>query len=160
MIFSTIACYNNPDFEGNEIVGYTGILLSAAFIFVGIKNYRDKYKQGLITFGEAFKVGFLIALIASTVYVLVWLVEYYVFMPDFMDRYIAHMMDLAKKKGATAAQLASKDKDFDMYRSIYKNPVLIILATYMEVLPISTLVALISAAILKRRGLKPSGVVS
>src|SRR5687767_1803822 len=90
MVGATVSCYNNPDFKGNEVIGYAGMLIAFAFIFVGIKNYRDKYNQGVISFGKAFKIGFYIALIASTLYVLAWLIEYYLFMPDFMDKYTAH----------------------------------------------------------------------
>lgn len=160
MVGTSIACYNNSDFKGNEVVGYTTMLIAFAFIFVGIKNYRDKYSQGMITFGKAFKIGFYIALIASTLYVVTWLIEYYMFIPDFMDRYTAHVMKEARGDGATEAELAAKAKDMQMYQSMYRSPFFVILLTYAEVLPLGTVVALISALILKRRSGKLSGALS
>lgn len=158
MVASTLACYYNPDFKGNELLGYAGMLVAFSFIFVGIRNYRDRYSQGVITFGKAFKVGFFIALVASTCYTAVWLVEYYLFIPDFIDRYAAHLIRQAKEDGATAAQLAGTEKDIAFFRSVYQTPVGVILATYTEVLPLGTVVALISALILKRRTSRSSGV--
>lgn len=160
MVGATVSCYNNPDFKGSEVIGYAGMLIAFAFIFVGIKNYRDKYNQGMISFGKAFKIGFYIALIASTVYVLAWLIEYYFFMPDFMDKYTAHVMKEARADGATEAELAAKAKDMDWYNSMYKSPFFIILLTYAEVLPLGIVVALISAAFLQRRSRKLSGALS
>jgi len=43
--------------------------------------------NGAITFGRAFKVGILIALIACAVYVIAWEIVYFNFMPDFMARF-------------------------------------------------------------------------
>jgi len=161
MVGTSLSCYNNPEhFKGNEVIGYTGMLVSFAFIFVGIKNYRDRYNQGTITFGKAFKVGFYIALIASTFYVATWLVEYYLFIPDFMDKYTAHVMNEARTSGATEAQLAEKAKNMEWYKSMYRTPFFVILLTYAEVLPLGVVVALISALILKRRSGRLSGVLS
>lgn len=160
MVFSTLACYYNPGFRGNDFLGYVGMLVAFSFIFIGIKNYRDRYGQGVITFGKAFKVGFFIALVASTFYTLVWLVEYYLFIPDFIDKYEVHVMTQAKESGATAEQLAGKEKDMAFFRSIFKTPLGVIAATYMEVLPLGTVVALISAFILKRRTGRLSGALS
>ncbi len=156
MIFSTVMCYTNPEFEGNETVGYLSMILIFSLIFVGIKNYRDKYNNGVISFGKAFKTGFLIALVASTMYTVVWLVDYYVFIPDFLDKYIANMLRQAQQKGATAAEMASKTAEMNKFREMYKNPLLVIVITYLEVLPLGALIALISAWILRRKQPRPA----
>ncbi|ACU63195.1 DUF4199 domain-containing protein [Chitinophaga pinensis] len=160
MVASSLACYYNLNFKGNEVLVYTGMLVAFPFIFIGVRNYRNKYSQGVITFGKAFKVGFFIALIASSYYTLVWLAEYYLFIPDFVDKYANHVMTQAKASGATEAQLAGKAKDLEFVYTMYKTPIGVIAATYMEVLPLGTIVALISALILRRRSGKLSGVLS
>lgn len=156
MIFSTVMCYTNPEFEGNDTVGYVSMILIFSLIFVGIKNYRDKYSNGVITFGKAFKTGFLIALVASTMYTVVWLVDYYVFIPDFMDKYTANVLRQAQEKGATAAELTSKAAEMAKFKEMYKNPLLVVVITYLEVLPLGTLIALISAWILRRKQPRPA----
>src|SRR3989344_4812298 len=96
MVISTLLCYKNSNFEGSMLIGYASMLIAFSFIFVGVKNYRDKYNNGLITFWKAFKIGLFIALISSTFYVVTWLIEYYAFMPDFMEKYSEHMLNQAK----------------------------------------------------------------
>jgi len=151
LLTSTIACYNSDNFNGNMWLGYGSMLVAFSLIFVGIKNVRDKVNNGFITFGGAFKVGLYIALIASTVYVITWLFEYYLIMPDFMDKYIAHVLREAAKDGATAAELKSQKDDMAMYVNMYKNPFGVVVLTYLEVLPIGIVIALIAALILKRK---------
>ncbi|MFI5218475.1 MAG: DUF4199 domain-containing protein [Bacteroidia bacterium] len=151
MIFSIARFYDNPDFTGGMIMGYAAMLIAFSFVFVGIKNFRDKYNDGVITFGKAFKTGFYITLIASTMYVVVWLIEYYCFIPDFMDKYSEHIMNEAKTSGASAAEISSKVAEMDKYKEMYKNPLFVILLTYAEILPLGLVITLISALILKRK---------
>jgi ethanolamine transporter EutH len=151
MILFTSMHYNNPDFEGSMLLGYASMILSFSFIFVGIKNYRDKYNEGFISFGKAFKIGILIALISSTCYVLTWLVEYYFFIPDFMEKYTEHMMLEAEKSGISGLELDKKAEEMATYKEMYKNPVFVVLLTYLEVLPVGLIISLIAALILKKK---------
>lgn len=151
MVVSMARCYSDPDFQGNMVLGYASMLLAFSFIFIGIKNYRDKHNNGIISFGKAFKIGFLICLVASTVYVGVWLIDYYLFMPDFMDKYTAHVLSEARRDGLSAKEIAEKAQEMHKYQEMYKNPIWVILLTYMEIIPIGLVVSLISALILKQK---------
>lgn len=155
MVYSVTMCYNREDFDGSMVLGYTGMLLAFSMIFVGVKNFRDKYNNGVITFGKAFKIGLYISLVASTMYMLVWLVEYYVFVPDFMDKYSAHVLRKAQSDGASQQELQQKAAELAKNTEMYKNPLVVILFTYLEILPVGIVVALISAAILKRKSKGP-----
>ena len=77
------------DFKNGAIYGYTLMILAFSLIFVGTKITRDKYNGGAISFARAFRVGLYITLIASTMYVIVWLIDYYLFIPDFAEKYTA-----------------------------------------------------------------------
>ena len=66
MIYATYSCYQDTNFKASEIFGYATMLIAFTFVFIGIKNFRDKQNSGVITFGKAFKIGLLITLIAST----------------------------------------------------------------------------------------------
>lgn len=151
MVVSTSLCYAKNDFEGNMVLGYASMILAFSLIFVGVKNYRDKFSDGVISFGKAFKIGFFISLIASTMYVLTWLVDYYFFIPDFMDKYTAHILQQARAEGLDAAAMQAKAAEMDSYKAMYKNPLVVVLFTYLEVLPIGLIVSLICALILKKK---------
>ena len=150
MAFSTGYFCAKGDFEGGMIYGYAAMILSFSMIFVGVKSFRDKQNGGTIRFGKAFQIGFFITLIASTIYVISWLINYYFFIPDFMDKYAVVMIDKAKASGITSAELAEKTADMEQMKQWYKNPLFVILMTYVEILPVGVIVSLISALILKR----------
>jgi hypothetical protein len=141
----------NPGHIGNYFIGYAVQVIAFAFIFVGVKNYRDRFNHGIVTFGKAFKIGLGITLIASTIYVLAWLVDYYVFIPDFMDKYAAHMLQEAKDSGVSQAVMDRKAAEINGMKEMYKNPLFVVLFTYIEVLPVGLIISLLTALILKRR---------
>ena len=151
MLYSAAKISQGDDFEGNEILGYTTIIVAFSFIFVDIKNYRDKYNQGIISFRKTFKIGLLITLVASTMYVTVWLVDYYLFIPDFIDKYTACVIKDAREDGATQAQLDLKASEMASFGEMYKNPLFVVLTTYLEIFPVGLIVSLIAALILKRK---------
>ena len=137
-------CEGSVDYATSMMVGYASMLIAFSLVFVGTRNYRDKYNGGVISFGKAFKTGFMIALIASTMYVIAWMIDYFYFMPDFMDKYSAHMLEDLKASGASAAEIASKTKEMADMGKMYKNPFFNALITYAEILPAGLIVTLIS----------------
>lgn len=151
MFYMVHLIYDNPNFKSNDIVGYAALILVFSLVFFGIRNYRNKNSNGSITFGKALLIGILIALVASTLYVSVWLVYYYCFVPDFVDKYIAHVMNSARADGATASEIATKSNEMAQFKEMYKSPFFVIAITYAEVFPIGILVSLVSALVLKRR---------
>jgi Protein of unknown function (DUF4199) len=157
LIAGTLYCYNTGKFEGSMVVGYASMILAFSFIFVAVKNLRDKNYGGIISFGKAFKAALLVTLVTSTIYVVVWLLCYYLFIPDFMEKYSSYMLNKIAEKGGTAAELAQQKEQMAMYAGWYKNPVLIALLTYMEILPVGLIVSLIAALILKRKTLAGAG---
>lgn len=152
MVITMGVCHSSDNFgEGSMVWGYASMIIAFAFIFVAIKNFRDKYNGGVISFGKAFTIGLFISLIASTFYVVTWLIYYYNFIPDFMDKYAAVMLKKAAEKGASAAELQSKTAEMDAMKQMYKNPLWVIAFTYIEILPVGIIVAVISSLILKRK---------
>ena len=146
MIRMVNLCYTNPDFKPNNFIGYTALVVIFSLIFFGVRNYRNKQLSGIISFGRAFKTGALIALAGATMYVVVWLFYYYLFVPDYLDKYIPHVL-----KEADPADLPAKTKHMQDFKEMYKNPFFVILFTYTEVLPIGLVIALVSALVLKRK---------
>lgn len=151
MVLSTVYYKRSGEFENGMIYGYASMILAFIFIFVGVKTFRDKYNGGLISFGKAFKIGLLIALIGSSFYVLTWLIEYFYFFTDFTELYAADALAKAKAAGATEAELAKQSAEMKQFGEMYKNPFFNALITYTEILPVGLLVSLISAFFLKKK---------
>ena len=139
--------------EDGMLIGYTLMILAFSFIFVGTKITRDKHQGGVISFGKAFRVGLYITLIASTIYVVMWLFTYYLVMPDFAEHYSAQMLEKMKASGASAAELAREQAEMARFNQMYKNPFFNAMITYTEILPVGLLMSLISALILKKKPL-------
>lgn len=139
--------YSNPGFKSNDFLGYAFMLVVLSLIFFGVRNYRNKELDGIISFGKAFKTGLYITLVASTLYVVVWLFYYYFFVPDFMEVYTEHVL----QQCTSEAELTAKKEEMEKFSEWYENPLLVVLLTYAEVLPLGLVVTLISAIILKRK---------
>jgi hypothetical protein len=146
--------------SGGMIIGYASMLLAFSFIFVGIKQFRDKNNGGVITFGKAWVIGLLIAFVASTFYVVTWMIEYYNFMPDFMDKYAESMIKHAQEAGASADEMSKQMADIQWMKDVYKNPLGVMAFTYFEILPPGIVVSLICALILKRKVKKETAVIA
>lgn len=151
MIGFVAYCYTHKNFEGSMLLGYTAMLVGLSFVFVGVKNYRDKFNGGLISFGKAFRIGLYIALVASTMYVAAWMISYYIFLPDFMDRYAAHTIHSMQAKGASQAEINKEIASMQQMKEMYKSPVWVIIFTYAEILPVGLVVTLIAALLLKKK---------
>lgn len=143
-------CEGNVDYNTSMLIGYASMLLAFSLVFVGIRNHRDKYNNGIISFGKAFKIGILIVLIASTVYVIAWLIDFFFFIPDFFEKYSAHMLAKLKAGGASQIEIDKQVKEMASFGEMYKNPFFNALMTYTEILPVGLIVTLISSLILKK----------
>jgi hypothetical protein len=144
-------CYDGKSMEYGMLVGYGSMIVAFSLIFMGIKNFRDKQNNGSINFGKAFKVGLFIALLASTMYVIGWAIEYKLFFPDFMEKYAAISIEKLRKAGASASAIANETTKMAEMTEMYKKPLFFILMTYAEILPVGLVVTLIASLILKRK---------
>ena len=142
------------DYNTSLLIGYASMLIAFSLVFVGIRNYRDKYNGGVISFGKAFKTGSMIVLIASTIYVIAWLIDYFFFIPDFMEKFSAQELDELKASGASQIEIDKQTKEMESFASMYKNPFFNAMMTYAEILPVGLIVTLISSLILKRKAVK------
>ncbi|HJU94005.1 MAG TPA: DUF4199 domain-containing protein [Pyrinomonadaceae bacterium] len=152
VMFSTMPFLDQIGFEYGEVIGYTMLLAAFAFIFVGIRSYRENVGNGYITFGRAFKIGILITVIASLCYVISWQIVYYGFVPDFGEKYTQYLAEKSRAAGASPDEVAKEVAEMQRFMALYKNPVYNFLITFfVEPLPMGLFITLISAAILRKR---------
>ena len=141
----------DENFKYGMIIGYTLMILGFSMIFVATRITRDKYDGGVISFGKAFRIGLYITLIATAVYVIVWMIDLNLFIPDFAEKYAASSLEHLKASGASEAEIAKKNLENANLIQMYKNPLFVVLLTAVEILPVGLLVSLISAFVLKRK---------
>ena len=142
------------DYNTSLLIGYASMLITFSLVYVGIRNYRDKYNGGVISFGKAFKIGVMIVLIASTIYVVAWLIDYFFFIPDFMEKFSAQELDELKASGASQIEIDKETIKMANMVKMFKNPLFNAMMTYAEILPVGLIVTLISSLILKRKTAK------
>ncbi|RAR70116.1 DUF4199 domain-containing protein [Flavobacterium aciduliphilum] len=147
MVMASMTLYMkfHPNYEPSMFVGFLSMFIGFSFVFVGIKSCKA-INNNLFTFGNAFKTGFLIALIISTLYVGTWLIIYYNFFPHFMEQYATLAL-----KHVKAEELAAKTADLNQMKEWYKNPLMVIVLTYLEILPAGILSSFVSAFILRKK---------
>lgn len=134
------------------VLGYASMILAFSLIFVAVKNYRDNYNSGIISFWNALKIGLLITLIASTVYVIVWMIDYSYFVPNFGEKYQAQVLAELKASGASAGVIQKKGAEMAVMMEKYKtSPTFRAMFTYLEIAPVGIVVSLIAALILKNK---------
>lgn len=135
----------------SEWLGYLVMVIGLSAMFFGIKSYRDNYLGGVIRFGMALKVGLLITLVASLVYVVSWELYFNLKAPDFMEKFAAAVIEKMKQQGADSLKVAAAAAEMNKMKEWYKNPLIRYAMTLMEIFPVGAIISLISAAILKRR---------
>jgi hypothetical protein len=147
----TIPFVDKIGFDKGEILGYTLIVLSALLVFFGVRSYRENASGGRLTFGRGFAVGILITLLSNLFYVATWEVVYFKFMPDFTDKYAAHVIERAKSSGASQEKIEKTAREVQQFKQMYSNPAINVALTFGEVFPIGLCVTLLSAAILRKK---------
>jgi len=151
MLSSMSLKHYKADFHLAEVIGYASMIVSLSMVFFGVRSYRDNYLNGSISFSKAFQVGILITLISACMYVAGWMIYSEITGPAMMNEYFQHSINEINTSAASATEKAAKIKEVEMWREYYKNPLIKMGLTFMEILPVGLIVTLLSAFILKRK---------
>ena len=151
MMFATLPFVDRIGFDKGFIIGYTTMILAFMMVFFGIRSYRENIGQGQISFGRGFAVGILITLIACVCYVVAWEILYFNFMPDFLDKYSAYVIEKARASGASQQAIDAQVQQMKGFKAMYANPLINAAMTFTEPFPVGLIVTLISAAILRKK---------
>lgn len=150
MMLSTVPFVDRIGFDRGEILGYTTIVLSFLLVFFGVRSYREQ-NGGTLTFGRGFAIGILITLISCACYVVTWEVIYFKLMPGFAEKYSAYMVEHVKASGASQETIDASLRQMQDFKRMYDNPFMNAAITFTEPFPIGLVVALISAAVLRKK---------
>jgi hypothetical protein len=134
---------NSPDPADHDmtwgmVIGFTAQFLAMSFIFIATHSYKKNVLGGTIRFWPAFKIGLLISLVASTIYVITWVILYHTGSSAVMETMA--QQEIAAAKPADVEDVKAR---WAFYRTLPG----LILWTYLEILPTGILFSLISALI-------------
>jgi hypothetical protein len=152
IMWTVIALFmKSGNFSHGMIIGYTSMLLSIFVIYFAMKNYRDNYGGGRITFGKALLIGLFISIIFAVCYVITWMIIRQTLLPDFADNYIAYEINQLKKLNLSPDAMNKKVAELQQMKSIFSNPWKEASMVFIEPWPVAILVTLISAIIVSRK---------
>jgi hypothetical protein len=124
---------------GGLLVGYLTMLVALTAVFLGVKQYRDRIKGGVIRFLPALGMGLAIGLVAVIAYVLIWEIYLAATHYAFIDLYFS-----------------GTDPEVVAMREAYSNPLIRAGYTALELAPVAGIMALVSAALLRNPRLLPA----
>lgn len=152
---TTVGFHDNiPSPVVGMAIGYSGMLLGFAMIFIAIRRHRDAVLGGVIGFAPALAMGLGITVIATLFYVLAWEAALAVTGMDFGAEYAGFMVAEAQKSGDAAAVARAKAEAAE-FAAQYARPLPRMAMTATEILPVGAIVSLVAAFWLSRRPSSP-----
>lgn len=131
-------------------VGYAVMLVALSVVFLAIKRERDVAGGGVIRFWPAFGMGLAISGIAAVVYVIAWeAAQAFLIQGDFATTYGDSIIAQKQAAGASAAELTKVRQEMADFAVQYRNPLVRLPMTFLEIFPVGVLVSLVSAALLR-----------
>lgn len=141
---------------GGQIIGFATMLIAFSTVFIAIKRQRDVDGGGVIRFWPAVGLGLGISLVASLIYVLSWELTQMISRADFWTVYSEGTLAKLRAEGASPQKIAAAAADMARWAELYRNPLIRMMITLSEVLPIGVLVTGVSAALLRNSRFLPA----
>jgi len=138
------------DYSTSEIFGYASMIISLLFVFFGIKHFRDKENNGIVSFKKALQIGVLISLIVAIVFGIIDFIYVKFINPDFMTEYYAHSVEQFRTT-LSEAEFQVKLEELESQKDLFMNPFLTFLVMTMTVFVLGFIISLISSLILQRK---------
>ncbi|MFK7771429.1 MAG: DUF4199 domain-containing protein [Saprospiraceae bacterium] len=138
----------NLDFGASEKLGYASILIGMIFVYLGIREYREKIGMGKISFWKAVKVGLLIVSIPSIVFGLIDVIYVTFIDPDFIENFYNHSL-AELKTSLPAAEYEIKAAEMESQRAMFSNVFFQFIVMGLTVFLIGIVASFVSSFILK-----------
>ncbi|MEP2772116.1 MAG: DUF4199 domain-containing protein [Fulvivirga sp.] len=143
LMFFTLG--TSPDnYKIGEILGYTSITLSLVFIYFGIRQYRNEQLNGYIGFGQATKIGLLIALFPALAFGIYNLLYVEFLDPEFMDNYYQYQLQ-TMEASMSSQEFTSAKAQMETEKAMFMNPMTQFFVMFLTVWIIGLIITLISS---------------
>ncbi len=138
------------DYSAQEIIGYSSMIISLSFVFFGIKHFRDKQNNGLISFGQALKIGLLISLLTALAFGILDTIYTQFVNPDFATEYYTNYIEQLKET-VPADELDEAIATAESQKELFSNPIMAFLLMAFTVFVIGFIISLLSSLVLQRK---------
>jgi len=132
-----------------EVIGYSSMVVSLLFVFFGIKHFRDKENNGIVTFGKALLIGVLISFMVSLAFGILDVIYVKYINPEFMTEYYEGMLEQAQS--LPAEEFEARKAELESEKEMFLNPIIHFFIMSMMVFVIGFIISLLSALILQRK---------
>ena len=132
-----------------EVIGYSSMVVSLLFVYFGIKHFRDKENNGIVTFGKALLIGVLISLMVSLAFGILDVIYVKFINPEFMTEYYEGMLEQAESLPAEEFEI--RKGELESEKEMFLNPFIHFFIMSMMVFVIGFIITLLSALILQRK---------
>lgn len=137
-------------YSTQEIIGYAAMVASLSFVFFGIKYYRDKVNNGVVSLGKALIIGLLIsALVGLGVgiadYIYTTLIN-----PDFANEYLETTLKTMEST-MPIEEFQAKKVELTKQMEDYGGSGFMAFLMFFTVVLIGFVIAVISGLILQRK---------
>ncbi|MBR9860466.1 DUF4199 domain-containing protein [bacterium] len=147
MLISMLFLWNKTDYQASEIIGYASMVIAFSLIPLGINKLRKNEYGGKISFKDSFITGLLISLICSIFYVGAWMLITSL-KPEVSTEIMNSYIENIKTQDLSQAELDKKVEEASEFAEQYNNnPMIKMMWTFVEILPLGILISLISAII-------------
>lgn len=133
-------------FAVGELIGYSTIVVAMLFIIPAQVSYR-KEQDGLLSFGDAFKIGLGISTIGGLAFGLYNTVYVLIIDPEFNEKYFAYEMGLERGTAEFEKQYAALMEGGSFMYSVGGQAILMFLTVFL----IGFVVSIIGGLILQRK---------
>ena len=139
------------DFGNMAIYGFSTIFISLLFVFFGIKHFRDKVNNGLLSLGRAIKIGVLISLFAAMGIAVADYIYSSSINPDFVTEYKEYTLNQYQEANLSVAEITEKTEELEASMAMMDSSFKMALFMFIEVTIFGFIISLITGLILQRK---------
>ena len=139
--------FHSENMEIGKFTGYFAVIIPLLTYYYGIREKRDQYLDGTITFGRAFGSGILISLITSVILTIFMFIYVEYINPEWFESGVAYEMQKLEAAGYSGQEIGMKLTDFAY---LYSTPTQLIV-TFFGTLIQGFLISIAMAFTLKKK---------
>jgi hypothetical protein len=132
----------------NKSLGYPLLIVLGVVLFYLVKSYRDNFKHGMLTYGEALGAGVITFFYYSLIMAVFTYILYAIIDPGLIDKSLALVEEMLQKKGMPQASI---DTGLSMQKK-FMTPAFMAPVSIIGNMFWGLLISLIVAAFVKKEG--------